>query len=153
MNKKYTEEDEQTAIAMYVANGGNMSRTANELEIPRTSLQSIIDRHPIATTIVTIHKEKFIKTGWQLIFEALRELKKKTRIKDAATPELTRLVQIIFEKVSLAEGSPTGRTEHTKRSISVTVDGMMKDFRKNRASDSKRPAEPKTLTVTEEKTA
>jgi transposase-like protein len=110
--RQYSDEDKAAALAALDANGGNLSRTAKEFDIPKTTLIEWRDgrnQHPVVSDLRTVKKqslaELFEEAARAYIARALdTDAVSDTRGKDAIIAAATAL-----DKLQLLTGQDTER--------------------------------------------
>ncbi len=107
--RQYSDREKAEALALLDANGGNLYRTAQELNIPRTSLQQWAQGQGISADVPLLRHQKTLEYGTR--FGELMEM-----ILDSVTPEdLARAslkdkfisAAVAFDKRQLAYGEAT----------------------------------------------
>lgn len=107
--RKYSDEDKATALAALDANGGNVKRTATELEIPRITLLGWADGRGVHPVVSELQQEK---RG--ALAERLEEIAHKIvdilpdKLQDATLQQCATSLGIIVDKRQLLMGKPTG---------------------------------------------
>lgn len=94
----------------------NYKETARELELPVTTVKSIVDKNKDKPEFVKLRNEKehdFSKKADRIINKALERLERaiENEEKDIPVNHITTVIGTLFDKKALADGRPTERTE------------------------------------------
>ncbi len=123
--RSYTIEEKASAIALLEANGGNLSKTAKQLGIPRTSLIAWRDGEGVGASVEEIRQsqkreftELVVKKEREIldilreeIYAAAETLPHKRHEADYA--DVVRAIAIFIDKMQLLTGGATSRHELT----------------------------------------
>ena len=112
----YTQEDKARILAVLAANGGNIKRTARETGVPvntvrRWKTQNAQGAGP-PPAVVAAAVGEFVDEAKEVRGMALSLLKAKLAAGDVDARTAVTIVGILDDKVRLATGMPTNRTEH-----------------------------------------
>ena len=133
---KYSQQQRLEMVAQVLANGGNLEKTAKELDIPCSSLKRIYSEQPapIANRLAQIQKERFITNCWEVIHKALRRLKIHLRsLPPDKVRALTVLIQTLYEKQAHANLEPGSRSESIQKVVSEESRKLYLQFRQGPA--------------------
>ncbi len=108
----YSDETKETARAR-VAAGETQAKVAREMGIAKSTLHSWLtsadrDGHQISREQ---RKERFIHKAWDAIEKYLEHLVSDKVIKTAAAQNCTTVIGTLYDKIALASGEPTQRSE------------------------------------------
>ena len=106
--RQYSDNDKASALAALDANGGNVSATARQLKIPRTTLLEWEASRGISVDVPNIRQEK--KASLAEKFEALAEKLVDdliARVGEGKFVEEATAAAIATDKMQLLRGSPT----------------------------------------------
>lgn len=109
---RYSDEEKATALAALDANGGNVARTARELDIPDSTLRNWANGRGVNDDIPQLRDQKKGE-----LTEALRELAWMLigavpgKIDDANLSSVFTGLGITLDKLQLLSGEPTERSE------------------------------------------
>lgn len=112
--RRYSDEDRSNALAALAANSGNISRTAEQLEIPAKTLENWAKgiSHPEAAKNGERKKQDlavaFDEIAWRCLDNVTEEKLKKTGAVD-----LLKTAGIAVDKAQLLRGKPTQITSDT----------------------------------------
>lgn len=112
--KKHSDETKETARAR-VAAGEPMSRVARDLGVAKSTLSSWLtqadrDGHQ---DVRANRKEQFINKAWDAIEQYLDHLSSPEVMKKAQAHNATTVIGTLYDKIALASGDATSRSEHT----------------------------------------
>jgi transposase-like protein len=108
--RSYSDEDRATALAALDANGGNLSRTASEMGVPRTTLQEWAAGR-VAERVTDIRQEKKGALADRLeeiahtLVDAIPN-----KVSDADLREVSTSLGITIDKMRLLREQPTAIT-------------------------------------------
>lgn len=125
MAHPYAERDRAAALAALEANGGNLSRTATQLGMSRTTLSRWRDDHndPTATGHLKNAADDALPEARRSISDRLRDFIHSAldlapdKLEEANLQQVFVAIGISAEKAQLLDGKPTeiGKHEHERR--------------------------------------
>jgi len=144
-HRNYTDADKENALAHFMANGGNYLKTAKELGIPYGTLRLWVEKSPFVSKVLATHKNKFIKESWDVIFKALRKMK--TKIDSASPTELTKMINVLYEKQALASTEPTSisRQEKVQTKVSAETKAILSESKEQRSGNDQADGEDRPM--------
>jgi len=112
--KQHSDEIKETARAR-VAAGESLSRVAKELGVAKSTLSGWLtqgdrDGHQ---EVRANRKEQFINKAWDAIEQYLDHLSSPEVMKKAQAQNATTVIGTLYDKIALASGDATSRSEHT----------------------------------------
>ncbi len=141
--RQYSDSEKATALAALDANGGNVSRTAKQLNIARKTLAGWAESRGVHPEVADLRHEKRLDRS-ELIDEEIRaifEAMKKKR-KGAWYSHLVVGLGVLIDKKQLLEGKATERKEVTGRDgtpIEITVLSELSDDELDRIINNQPP--------------
>jgi transposase-like protein len=113
MASKYTEQDRARVFVVLTANGGNVKRTARDTGLPISTVglwkRAWEEQGPPDVNEVEVAAGDFVDSAARVRDKALAELERK--IPDATPSALVATVGMLQDKISLARGLATSRSE------------------------------------------
>lgn len=103
----------EKARAMLEA-GFSLGKTARQLGIPKSTLSGWkreFEKDTSFTEARQDHKQRFIAAGWEAVMELIRAIKDRAKEGSGKVDALATALGIIYDKVALASGEPTQRSE------------------------------------------
>lgn len=125
----YTDEERQNALALFLANGCNYSKTAKELGIPYPTIRHWVDNSDLVTVVISQHKDQFQKTVWATLKAGMTNLKRLIGSKKASVKDIVMIVNAMEKLVQM----------------DALVNGRAKTAPANDAKKPKASAETKTM--------
>lgn len=106
--RRYSDEEKGTALALYDANGGNLLRTAEELGIPRKTLEGWVkDRNNEAVAEIRHSKKAELAALWESVaINSVKLLSQK--LNELPVGQLPTTSGIATDKWLLLNDMPTG---------------------------------------------
>jgi len=130
----YTVEDKARVLAVLAANDGNIKRTARETGVPvntvrRWKTQDAAGAGP-PTAVVVAAVGEFVDDAQEVRGMALAQLKVQVASGHVSSSDLIKIVGILDDKVRLAKGMATARTEHVGNGLPAPeqVRELMSEF-------------------------
>jgi transposase-like protein len=128
--RQYSDAEKAAALAALDANGGNVARTARDLDIPRKTLAEwAADRHT-HSEVAELRQEKkrdlaqrLEEIAWELA-EALPGKKELASLQHTATA-----MAIAIDKMQLLRGAPTSITDISIEQLAERIERMTEDER------------------------
>ena len=149
VNRIYTEEFEQNAVALYAAYGGDMSAAARALDMPRRTLVDMVARNPQADKVVEAKGNKTLELTWDNLMKSQEMLRKKLGNRSKAEISALDLHKIsvgqyelqkrILNDLGNGKVVPTTETEELAKRVSGETKGLFDGFQK---AKDKADAEP-----------
>ncbi len=108
VRRQYTDEEKAEALAALDANAGNVARTARQIGIPRTTLQSWANQRGTNEGVTKLRHQKKGELA-----DALEKLARKLievaseKIADATLQQVMTSVGIAIDKMQLLRNQPT----------------------------------------------
>lgn len=115
--RRYSDEDKATALAVLAAHNGDVSKTARETGVPRTTLQRWIEAENGAVAAIAADKKKGLADELETIAYKLVDAMPE-KIAQATLQQLATSLGITIDKMQLLQGKPTERSE-TRATIEV----------------------------------
>lgn len=131
MCTRYSDDQRAAVLAALDANGGNLSKTARDTGVPKSTLIAWRDNVHVPPsdelrTVKKLELADLIRAELAAIFEALPGKRAAASYKDATTA-----AGILMDKLALVEGDPTSRVEMNVRNLpdlpETTVSAILTD--------------------------
>ena len=103
-------------MVIFLANGCNYFKTARELGMPYGTLRLWVAKSKLVSVIVSEHRERFEKTSWSVLNDAMMQLRKRVNSSKTKTAELLQVINVLFEKGQLLQHQPTSISAHHEHS-------------------------------------
>ena len=147
--KQYSDEDKASALAALDANGGNASKTARQLGIPRITLLDWSKNRGVSDDMSELRQVKKVELA-----EKLEEIAHKLadaipgKINDATLQQTATSLAIAVDKLQLLKGEPTERTEH-QGGLDLTVTDAREQLARKLDSVSHRIGTQRGISLTQ----
>jgi transposase-like protein len=127
--RRYSDAERAEALAALDANGGNVSKTARDLGLPRKTLAEWADGH-IHSDVAELRQEKKIDLAARLeqiarqLAEAMPE-----KMAAASLQQVATSMGIAIDKMQLLRGQPTNISDIAIEQIADRIERMTEDER------------------------